>query len=107
MNELFEQEGRSIFSFKKGDIIIKVKPRIIKENRENENLGISIEIETGVDNSFRIPCEFIGIENNLIYLKYLTGYFKGKITTGYLDFYSEGWELFRIPDGLKIEDAFN
>ena len=70
MIELFKKEGRSIMTFKKGDIIIKLSPRRILKQETNENLGIVTEVEVGIDNSFRRhPVEFIGIENNLIYLR--------------------------------------
>lgn len=108
MLELFEKEGQSIFTFKKGDIIIKVKPRITTQERVNQNLGVTYLVETGIDNSFRKPIEFIGIENNQIYLRDISedNYFKKKyVHKANLEEHCENWALFIIPDGLTIEDC--
>jgi hypothetical protein len=99
MKELFEKKGHSIFIFKKGDIIIRLKPRIIKELIYNENLGISVSVDKDIDNSFRTPMEFIAIENNRIYLKYVkpdpTG--ERRITSANLEDFSDDWDLFVVP----------
>ena len=108
MHELFAKEGQSIFTFKKGDIIIKVKPSTIKDIRFNENLGVSIEVVTGIDNSFRYPIEFVCIENNKIYLRDVKedNFFKKKYVRAVnLEDYSEGWALFIIPDGLTLDEC--
>jgi hypothetical protein len=108
MRELFEKQGRSIFTFKKGDIIIKLHPRIITETKTNENLGISTEVEVEIDNSYRSPVEFIGIENNIIYLRSIKedSFWKKKIVSkAYLNEHSDDWELFVVPEGLTIDDC--
>lgn len=109
MKELFEKQGHSIFTFEKGDILIKVNSRIITKELHNENLGISIDVKVGDDDSFRRkPLEFIGVENNTIYLRDLKedSYFRKKyIHTALLEKHSEGWALFVAPDGLTLEDC--
>lgn len=108
MIELFKKEGRSIFTFKKGDIIIQLESIESKKQVHNENLGVITEISVGFDNSFRRPLEFIGIYNNLIYLRDIKEdlYFKTKsIHKAYLEYYSENWDLFVIPDGLTLDDC--
>jgi hypothetical protein len=102
MNELFKKEGHSIFTFKKGDIIIRLKSAMIKKPFYNDNLMITIFEPTNIDNSYRDPNEFIGVFNNLIYLKSL----KYKtVHTLDLENWGEDWGLFDIPDGLTIEDC--
>lgn len=105
LNELFEKKSASIFTFKRGDIIIRLEPAIMKTFKHNENLGIDTEAAYGIDQSFREPMEFITVENNQIYLRYVGGYCKGLISKANLDSFSEGWGLFIIPEGLAIEDC--
>lgn len=108
MEVLFEKEGHSIFTFKTGDIIIRLKPMQRVEQLYNENLGISVEVEQGTDNSYRYPMELIAIENNLIYLKSVG---KAIITSPSpfsilnLEQWSEDWALFVVPNGLALEDC--
>lgn len=101
-NDTTKKEGRSIFTFKKGDVIIRLKPRIITERKVNDNLGIEIEVVTGIDNSFRYPHEFMGIENNQIYLKHFKS---GLLFSGNLEDFTENWGLFIVPDGLTMKDC--
>jgi len=105
INELFNKSGQSIFTFKKGDIIIRLEPAVMRDIKHNENLGIDVEVAYGIDQSFREPMEFVAIENNIIYLRYVGGYFKGRISKAKLDIFSEGWALFIIPEGLTMEDC--
>jgi len=111
MNELFEKEGQSIFTFKKGDYIIKVKDKILTEEVYNSNLGISIELYKGIDTSFRRnPLEFIGIYNNIIYLRdIIQSSFddKKRIHKTLLSEHTNDWALFEIPEGLKLEDCIS
>lgn len=106
LDELYKKEGVSIFTFKKGDIIIRLEDAVIKNTIHNENLGIDSEVAQGVSSSFRHPIEFIAVENNIIYLKYIGGFFKGNIAKAKLDVYSEGWALFIIPDGLTLDQCW-
>jgi len=104
MNELFEENGNSIFCFKPGDIIIRVQPLKIRKSIIHDTLGITIEKRDIVDNSYRCPMEFIGISNNLIYLRYLS---KMKhVSKAALNQYAENWALFEIPKGLTIKDCY-
>jgi hypothetical protein len=108
MKELFTKDGNSIFTFKKGDIIIRLKPRIIATKLLNENLGITVEIESGIDNSFRSPHEFIGIENNKIYLRSVKEDFftnKKSMYAANIEEFSENWALFIVPEGLTLEEC--
>jgi len=110
MRELFEKEGQSIVTFKKGDLIYRTKPMIIKKQVLNENLGVSIEVDIQSDSTFRsFPIEFICIENNTIYLKWLNTDYKGnrRICRLILEDWFNDWALFVVPDGLKIEDCYD
>lgn len=107
INELFMKEGCSIHAFKKGDLIIRLTSLIKEISSFNDNLGISIIVSKELDNSFRrIPVEFVAIENNIIYLKDIKP-FCGKVWIHkvLLEEYSEGWNLFVIPEGLTLEDC--
>jgi len=76
MKELFETNGQSIFTFKKGDIIIRTKPAVIKRDIYNENLGVVITVDAATNYAFtRNPVEFISIENNLIYVRDVKSFF--------------------------------
>jgi hypothetical protein len=105
LNELSKKKGVSIFTFKKGDIIIRLEAAILKNVSHNENLGIDTEAAYGIDQSFREPMEFIAIENNIIYLKYVGGYCKGRVSKANLDVFAEDWALFVIPNGLTLDDC--
>lgn len=104
MNKLFEKEGQSIFTFNKGDIIIRLRGADVKEKKYNDNLGVHVEVIKYTDSSYREPVEFIAVENNLIYVKYLCGCLKGVIGKARLEDFSEDWALFKIPDGLTLEE---
>lgn len=105
LNELFNKEGRSIFDFKKGDIIVKMKPRVIKELRHNSNLGIDVEVSKRTQNMFREPDQLAGIENNLLYLRLMSGILKGKVYQVKVEEYGvDVWELFKLPEGMTLDD---
>jgi hypothetical protein len=107
MSQLYEVEGNSIYTFTPGDIVIRTKPVELTEEVVNENLGITVTVKKGFDNFGRIPLQFIGVENNLIYLK------KPDIPTCSFKYiyqvcvfkYSQDWVLFVVPEGLTIEDC--
>jgi hypothetical protein len=110
MKELFETEGQSIFTFKKGDIIIRTKPCVIKRDVYNENLGISIAVDACINYAFtRNPVEFIGIENNLIYVRDVKSFF-GEVIRVHkerVSDFSEDWALFKVPNGLSLDDCIS
>lgn len=107
MSQLYEVEGNSIYTFTPGDIVIRTKPVELTEEVVNENLGITLTVKKGFDNFGRTPLQFIGVENNVIYLKnpdtstrsftyiYQVCVFK----------YSQDWGLFVVPEGLTIDDC--
>lgn len=109
INELFKEEGQSIYTFKPGDIIIRMKSAPRKDTRTNENLGIDVEVTLYSDNSFRdVPVEFIAIKNNLIYLRSMRKSYLSEKKDVYkvlLEQYEENWKLFEIPEGLTMEDC--
>jgi hypothetical protein len=110
MKELFEKQGQSIFTFKKGDIIIRLKPVVVKRDVYNDNLGILMTVDSHCDHSFtRNPVEFIGIENNLIYVRDVKSFFgdSKKVDKKPLSEYSEDWALFKVPDGLTLDDCIS
>ena len=105
MEELFYEEGHSIFTFKPGDTIIRVCPTKETKKFYNENLGIETEIQTKGDRSYLGDVfDFIAIKHNSIFLRLLSGILKGRIKQLPLDKYSEGWEELDLPEGVKIED---
>ena len=97
------KQGKSIFNFKKGDIIIRLEPTTKKIFL---NKTMNSEVVELSDNSYCDPLELLGIENNLIYLKWVTGGCKGGLITAPLKIYAEGWDLFVLPKGLTLE-GFN
>lgn len=108
ISELFKKEGENIYSFKKGDYIIRLVSAKRTDFKTNENLGIEMQIIDGVDNSFReTPVEFICIQNNLIYLRSLKPWHDGTkyVYKVRLEMYENDWALFEIPEGLTLEDC--
>lgn len=102
------KEGQSIYDFKKGDIIIRLKSALRKNIHTNENLGVDVEVVEGVDNSFReTPVEFIAIANNVIYLHNIKPWYDGTkyVYKVRLEMYEDNWQLFEIPEGLTIDDC--
>ena len=94
------KQGKSIFNFKKGDIIIRLEPVITKVFISNVLENEVVELP---DHSLCDPLELLAVENNLIYLKYVSGNTKNHITTVPLETYVEGWDLFVLPEGLTLE----
>lgn len=109
INELFKQPSQSIFTFKKGDIIIRTEAAMITETIYNQNLGIETEVSKKYSDSFRdTPVEFIAIENNVIYIRELKiepGWDKKRIFKLLTDYYQDGWQLFKVPEGLTLEEC--
>ena len=105
MEELFEKEGRSIFSFNAGDLIIKIKPTEIKRKHYNENLGIETFVTERIDTSYiSNPVIFKGIANNRLYVKVTTGALKDSVMHSSIFTHSADWALFELPDGVKMEE---
>lgn len=105
IKELFEQDGRSIFSFEIGQQITRVQPSLIKSTSYNENLGVSVEVESNLDHShLGTPFSFLGVRNNIIYLRGLSGLFKGDIVRLSIHSFGEGWEVFELPDNVTIDE---
>jgi len=104
MKELFEKEGQSIFCFKPGDVIIRLKP--VYKVVHNENLGISMRTEEVQFRGYEEPMTLLAIENNQIYLRYASNQscLKGMLSVASIDQYSEDWGLFVLPKGITIED---
>ena len=103
--EYQKNTGRNIGLFEKGDVITRVVPSLKMVDKGNKNLGQTDVVELVSDTSFHgEPFELISIENNQIYLKRLSGIFKGKMTNGSLFLYEDGWDFFVLPEGLTIDD---
>ena len=108
MEQIFRKTGNSIFSFKKGDIIIRLEPTYREVELYSENLGITVVGQSSKDNSFRqVPVEFVAIENNMLYVKGMKVDYQNKKIVYKLPIedYSENWALFVVPDGLTLEDC--
>ena len=94
--------SKSIYEFKKGDIITRVSP--------SKSMGISILNPEGVgDRSYQgEKLIFIGIANGCIYLKRTNELelkiFGDKMVDLELDIFSEGWDYYIDPNSL-LEDA--
>lgn len=98
------RKGLNIDSFKKGDVITRLEPANWQREAFNENLGVVVETDVQKDNSWLgEPLEFIGIENNVIYLKHLIGIFKDDISElRPHEGWSEGWGIYvDITNKLK------
>lgn len=104
LNELFKKESLSIFTFKKGDLIIRTERVIRKIKSYNENLGIEIvTLQQDRDESFMTtPLEFICIENEVIYCRMIREQWVIKLL---LENYQDGWAQFKIPEGLTLQDC--
>ena len=93
--------SKSIYEFKKGDIITRVSP--------SKSMGISILNPEGVgDRSYQgEKLIFIGIANGCIYLKRTNELelkiFGDKMVDLELDIFSEGWDYYIDPNSL-LED---
>lgn len=106
ISEAFKKEPRSIYTFKKGDLIIRTEPMVKKTLKFNENLGVEIDVPCYVDCTFQTePAEFICIENGVIYCKYLSRGLMGEVARLLLSDFEEGWALFIIPEGLSLKDC--
>ena len=94
--------SKSIYEFKKGDIITRASP--------SKSMGISILNPEGVgDRSYQgEKLIFIGIANGCIYLKRTNELelkiFGDKLMDLELDIFSEGWDYYIDPNSL-LEDA--
>ena len=94
--------SKSIYEFKKGDIITRVSP--------SKSMGISILNPEGIgDRSYQgEKLIFIGIANGCIYLKRTNELelkiFGDKLMDLELDIFSEGWDYYIDPNSL-LEDA--
>jgi len=106
LSELFISEGRSIFTFKPGDIITRVKPAEIKKPIHNENLGISTEVVDYTDGSYRgRELEYLGIANNMIYVREFGRTIAleiekfGRTIAFEIEKFEEGWDLYQTPPG--------
>lgn len=76
------QDGRSIYDFRQGDILTRVKPAILGTN----------------DFSYRGEAlKFIGIANNMIYLEHVDGILKGETTDLDIERWSDGWDIWVNP----------
>lgn len=110
LNKLYQPEVRSIYTFKPGEYLIRPEPTVIKNTVHNDNLNIDIDIVHFIDNHTcrKHPKEFVCIENGLIYMRQIVAVvpgFKLSIEKLILKDFEEGWSLFKIPDGLTIEDC--
>lgn len=92
-------------NFKIGDIITRVARAEIYYKKYNDNLGVTTDVLNYTDGSYMgEPVKYRGIANNRIYFESLKGCFKGNIHSVDLENWSEGWELFELPEGVTIED---
>lgn len=102
INELFQTEGRSIFTFNKGVLITQVIPCEIKRKEYNSNLGIELDTITRTDNSFRGEAvEFICVHQNMILIKATRHAFIHKLP---VEDWENVWDAFTVPDGMRLED---
>ncbi len=104
---LFQTEGSSIYTFKTGDLIYRTKLAVIKRKEYSLNLGVVVENETMAYGFQTIPMELVAIENNLIYLRAMAEkYDKSRhVFKLLLADYAEDWALYKIPEGLTLEDC--
>lgn len=85
---------KSIYNFEPGNIITRVEAAIKKRIRHNKNLGIEQTVISGRDDSWRGErLEFIGVQNNMIYLLDSDGA-ELKLE---LEDWAQGWALYIPP----------
>jgi hypothetical protein len=103
------KKGISIHNFKKGDIIIRLKPVAFIRTYYDEQQKKLRKYTEQYDTSYMTnPYEFIGIENNLIYLKNIQeNFFCDIISTCSLIGYSNNWDYFKVPDGLTWPECLS
>lgn len=100
-----ERKGKHIENFKPGNIIVRLQAATYEKNTEEIDPLTSQPITVTKElNSYRgEPLEFIGIYNNMIVVKILTGGYKGST----IEFdpyrgYGEGWGLYEDYDKQLI-----
>jgi hypothetical protein len=101
----------SIYNFQSGDYVIRVEPAKVYIKVEDE-FGNERRLFNGLRDDLRgFPVEFVGVANNLIYLKRIQ-VVKGRskpeppfLYTLFLEHFEEGWQYFQIPPGLAIEES--
>ena len=106
MKDLLMKSGHSIACFKKGDIITRLIPAEATREEFNENLGVMVEKKEKYYGYQGQPFEYIGIFNNDIWLKNVmkSDYFFGKTIRLSADAWSEGWDIFELPEGYTLND---
>lgn len=90
-----------ITEFRRGQIVTRLEPAKSYRTYYNANLGVEVETVERTDGSFRgKPLEFLGIENNMIYLKYKKGCMEGDILELEVEKWLDGWGGYIDPSTL-------
>lgn len=97
--------GKNISFFEKGDIITRVIPAIIHREEETDIMG-NIKVDLREDYSYRgDPLEYVGIANNMIYLKRYSDLDKKVFGNSLIDLdiqrWSDGWDIYIDPEELS------
>jgi hypothetical protein len=99
-------QGQSITSFQKGDIIIRTKPVPVSYVGFDET-GYRKTVNDFNYSHTRTPVEFLEVANNLIYLRGINKSIEGLKTIyahPFADFCGN-WALFVVPEGLTLEEC--
>lgn len=90
-----------ITEFQKGQIVTRLEPAKFYRTHYNANLGVEVQTVERTDRSCRgEPLEFLGIENNMIYLKHKRGSNKGDIVELEVENWLDGWGGYIDPSTL-------
>jgi hypothetical protein len=105
-----KNEGQSITSFQKGDIIIRTKPVPVSYMNFDE-FGHGKKVNDFNHSHNLQPVEFVAVENNLIYVRaiFASPYGDGEKRIYVHPFADlcDNWALFVVPEGLTLEECAN
>lgn len=96
----------NISNFNNGDLIVRTEPGKYTCPKYNENLGVSVDIVTGIDTSYiGVPFKLLDVANGIIYVEVIgrpvcNG---SKVKEMKIVVFGDGWGYFTVPNGLTIE----
>ena len=90
--EEIKRKGTNITEFKVGQVVVRLEPCHERHLSYNNNLKVEVADKITIDNSWcGQPLEYLGIENNRIYLRDLTTPLEYIINFPIETGWEEGW----------------